>query len=41
MNDQTRSVIELDANDERIRKLKCAIVAAEVKKAEILAGYLK
>ena len=41
MNDQTRSVIELDANDKRIRELKEAIVAAEGKKAEILEGFLK
>jgi type I restriction enzyme M protein len=40
IKDQTRIVTELDTREKRIRELKAVIEAAEVKKAEILDGYL-
>jgi restriction endonuclease S subunit len=41
IKDQTRIVVELETREQRIRELKSAIAAAEVKKAAILEGYLR
>lgn len=40
MKYQAVIVAELDACEQRIGELKAAIAAAEVKKADILEGYL-